>query len=232
MTGRFFKQAGVSAGEGGFAVTLDARPLKTPAKAPFRVPSRNLAEVAAAEWNAQADTIKPETMPITRLINVALDHTPRARAKMTAQIGKFAETDLLCHRAKKPAALVERQARLWDPLLAWADTHLEASLIAAPGVLPHGQPEGALTALAARAAALDDFRLTGLAHAAGLAGSAVVAFALAEQQIAGPEAFEAASLDDLFQLETWGEDAEARQRLNNQKAEYAALERFFASLIS
>ncbi|MES1203584.1 MAG: ATPase, partial [Pseudomonadota bacterium] len=97
---------------------------------------------------------------------------------------------------------------------------------------PHGQPEGALTALAARAAALDDFRLTGLAHGAGLAGSAVVAFAMLEQQIAGAEAFGAASLDDLFQLETWGEDAEARQRLNNQQVEYEALERFFTALNS
>ncbi|MES1203585.1 MAG: ATP12 family chaperone protein, partial [Pseudomonadota bacterium] len=115
MTGRFFKQASVSAGEGGFVVTLDARPLKTPAKAPFRVPALKLAEAAAAEWNAQIDAIRPETMPITRLINVALDHTPRTRAEMAAQIGKFGETDLLCHRATKPAALVERQARLWDP---------------------------------------------------------------------------------------------------------------------
>jgi chaperone required for assembly of F1-ATPase len=204
--------------------------LRTPAKALFVTPTSALAEEAASEWNAQVGAIKPETMPLTRLINVALDHTPRARDEMAVQLAKFGETDLLCHRADKPASLSERQAQLWDPLLAWADTHLEASLIAAPGIFAHGQPKGALAALAKRAAALDNFRLTGLAHAAGLAGSSVVAFAMTEGRIGAAEAFEAAALDDLFQLETWGEDEEARERLNNQQAEYLALERFFRAL--
>jgi chaperone required for assembly of F1-ATPase len=149
---------------------------------------------------------------------------------MAAHLAKYAETDLLCHRADKPASLSERQAQLWDPLLAWADTHLEASLIAAPGIFAHGQPKGALAALASRAASLDDFRLTGLAHAAGLAGSSVLAFALTEGKISAVQAFEAAALDYLFQLETWGEDEEARERLNYQQAEYVALERFFRAL--
>ncbi len=179
MIERFFKAATVDPIEGGFGVLLDGRKLRTPAKAPFLAPTSALAEAAASEWNAQVGAIQPETMPLTRLINVALDHTPHARVEMAAHLAKFAETDLLCHRADKPASLCERQAQLWDPLLAWADTHLEASLIAAPGVFAHGQPQGALTALATRAAALDDFRLTGLAHAAGLAGSSVIRFALA-----------------------------------------------------
>jgi chaperone required for assembly of F1-ATPase len=204
--------------------------LRTPAKAWFVTPTRALAEASAAEWNAQGDSIAPETMPLTRLINVALDRTPHARAEMAAQVARFGETDLLCHRAEKPGSLFDRQAQLWDPLLAWADTHLEASLIAAPGIFAHGQPKGALAALAARAAALDDFRLTGLAHAAGLAGSAIIAFALAEGRVDAANAFEAAALDYVFQLETWGEDKEARERLDNQLAEYLALERFFRAL--
>lgn len=210
---------------------LDGRPLRTPGKTSFATPTQALAEAAAAEWNAQSGALRPETMPLTRLINVALDHTPGARAEMAAQIGKFGETDLLCHRADQPPSLAERQAEAWDPLLAWADTHLGASLLAAPGVLAHDQPEGALTALAGRAAKLDDFRLTGLAHAAGLTGSAVLAFALAEGLLDAQQAFGAAALDDLYLLETWGEDAEARERLDNQQAEYRALEAFFRALL-
>lgn len=230
MSARFYKQAGIAEAKGGFIVTLDGWSLRTPAKAPLVAPKRALAQLAADEWNAQAEAIKPETMPITRLINVALDFTPGARADMAATIGKFGQTDLLCHRAEQPPSLAERQAKAWDGLLAWADTHLGASLIAAPGIFAHEQPEGALAALASRAAALDDFRLTGLAHAAGLAGSAVLAFAIAEGNITPDAAFAAAAVDDLYQLETWGEDDEARERLNNQRTEYEALGRFFGAL--
>ncbi len=230
MSLRFYKQAGVAEAKGGFIVTLDGRSLRTPSKAPLIAPRRALAQMAADEWGAQGETLRPETMPITRLINVAIDFTPGARAEIAAQIGKFGETDLLCHRAEQPPSLAERQAKVWDGLLAWADTQLGASLIAAPGVFAHQQPEGALAALAKRAAALDDFRLTGLAHAAGLAGSAVLAFAIAEAKVSPEAAFAAAALDDLYQLETWGEDAEARERLNNQQAEFEALARFFLAL--
>jgi chaperone required for assembly of F1-ATPase len=230
MSARFYKQAAVAEAKGGFIVTLDGRSLRTPAKAPLVAPKRALAQLAADEWSAQGETLKPETMPITRLINVAIDFTPGARAELAATIGKFGQTDLLCHRADQPPSLAERQAKAWDGLLAWADTHLGASLIAAPGIFAHRQPEGALAALASRAAALDVFRLTGLAHAAGLAGSAVLAFAIAEGKLSPEAAFLAAALDDLYQIETWGEDAEARERLNNQRAEYEALARFFLAL--
>lgn len=230
MTARFYKTADVAPCGAGFAVTLDGRALKTPAKAPFVTPTRRLAEAAAAEWRAQSDVVKPETMPLTRLANVALDHTARARADIAAQIARFGETDLLCHRADQPASLADRQAGLWDPLLGWADTELGVSLVAGPGIFAHDQPAGALAQLAARALGLDDFRLTGLARAAGLAGSAIIAFALTEGRLSGRQAFEAAALDDLYQLEVWGEDAEARARLDNQEAELLAIEHFFIAL--
>jgi chaperone required for assembly of F1-ATPase len=230
MSTRFYKQAGIAEAKGGFTVTLDGRSLRTPAKAPLVAPKRALAQLAADEWSEQGETLKPETMPITRLINVAIDFTPGARAEMAATIGKFGQTDLLCHRAEQPPSLAERQAKAWDGLLAWADTHLGASLIAAPGIFAHRQPEGALAALASRAGALDDFRLTGLSYGAGLAGSAVLAFAIAEAKVSPEAAFAAAALDDLYQLEVWGEDDEARERLNNQRAEYEALARFFSAL--
>lgn len=226
---RFYKSVEVAQQGEGFAVTLDARTLRTPAKAVFVLPTQALAAACAAEWDAQRDTIRPETMPLTRLVHVAIDHAGRTRTELARSIAKFGETDLLCHRAER-GPLERCQAGAWDPLVAWADEALGARLNIAKGVIAVAQPAASLAALATRAEGEDHFRLTGVAHAAGLAGSAVIAFALREGRLSGQAAFEAAALDDLYQLETWGEDEEARQRLNNQRAEFLALEQFFAAL--
>lgn len=227
---KFYKQVAVAEHADGFTVTLDGRTLKTPGKRVFVLPTRALAEACTAEWDRQVKFIRAETMPLTRLCNVAIDHTHKARAELAAQVAKFGETDLLSHRAEGPGSLVRRQAAAWDPLLAWSAETLGASLRAGGGILALEQKPEALAALEGYAARLDDFRLTGLAHAAGLATSAVIACAMAAGRLTGAEAFAAAALDDLYQLETWGEDEEARQRLNNQRAEYDALEQFFAAL--
>lgn len=226
---RFYKTAGVAQLGEGFAVTLDGRTLRTPAKAMFVAPTQMLAAACAAEWDAQQDTIRAETMPLTRLVHVAIDHAARSRSDLARSIAKFGETDLLCHRAER-GPLKIRQAAAWGPLLVWAEETLGAPLNVVTGVIAVAQPAESLVALAARAEREDDFRLTGVAHAAGLAGSAVIAFALRQGRLNGQAAFETAALDDLYQLETWGEDEEARQRLNNQHAEFLALEQFFAAL--
>jgi chaperone required for assembly of F1-ATPase len=227
---RFYKTVDLVERDGRFGIALDGRPLRAPSRQVFATPTRALAALCAGEWDAQDGVLRPETMPLTRLANVAIDHAPRVRGDFVAQISQFAETDLICHRADRPAVLADRQAAAWNPLLDWAGERLGARLTVAAGVIAQVQPRAALDAIAARAVALDDFRLTGLAHAAGLAGSAVIGLALAERRLDGQGAFAAAALDDLYQLETWGEDGEARQRLNNQRLEFAALEQFFAAL--
>ncbi len=226
---RFYNSVGVAPRDGGFVVTLDGRTLRTPGKAILSLPTEALGAACAAEWQAQGATIQPETMPLTRLVHVAIDHAARARSELVRSIAKFGETDLLCHRADR-GPLATRQAAAWDPLLAWAGATLGAPLHVVTGIIAAAQPAESLAAFVARAGNEDDFRLTGLAHAAGLAGSAVIAFALREGQINAQRAFEAAVLDDLYQLETWGEDDEARQRLNNQRAEFLTLEQFFSAL--
>ncbi len=227
---RFYKEAGVKEDGGAFGVTLDGRVLRTPKKQLMAAPTRALAALAAAEWAAQLEVIRAETMPITRLINVALDFTPGARAEMAATVARYGETDLLCHRAGHPASLVDRQRKHWDGLLDWAASALGAPLVCAEGLIAVEQPGASLDALRTNAEALDDFALTGLAHATGVAGSAVLGFALQRGKIGAQAAFEASSLDELHQLETWGEDEEARARLENLRAELEALERFFAAL--
>lgn len=215
---------------GGYTVTLDGRSLRTPGRLVFAVPTWALAEACAAEWAGQEAQIQPASMPLTRLANVAIERTPPTRDAIVANVAKYAETDLLCHRADAPARLVERQAAAWDPLLAWAADALNLRLYASAGIMIDPRNFETQQVVATAAAALDDFRLTGLAHATGLSGSCVIGLALAHGRLSGPEAAGAASLDDEWSLETWGEDAEARRRLAAQAAEFTALGAYFAAL--
>ena len=227
---RFYKEASIAERAGAFTVLLDGRPLRTPKTAALALPTRALAVAVAAEWNAQEVAILAHSMPVTRLTNVALDFTGDVRAEAEAGVVKYGETDLLCHRAPDPAPLIARENEAWDPLLAWAERDLGVRLTKIVGILPQTQPPAALAALAAAVRPLDDFALTGLAHGAGLARSAIIAFALARRAISAADAFAAATLEEHYQLEVWGEDREARERLDNLRAEFEALETFFAAL--
>jgi chaperone required for assembly of F1-ATPase len=208
---RFYAVASVS--QDGYGVLLDARTLRTPAGNVFRAPNKALATAVAAEWQAQGVSIAPAAMPLTQLAFAALDVGAAARAERIAYVCKFAETDLCCHRAEAPAELVVRQSATWDPLVDWGVRALGVRLKVVAGVLPAAADAGALTALTAHAEGLDDFRLAALAHAAGLTGSALVAFALVRGEIDAEATFAAAALDELWSLEHWGEDEEARGKL-------------------
>ncbi len=227
---RFYKEAAAAPQPGGHAVLIDGRQLRTPAKQPFLAPTAALAEACAAEWRAQGAAVKPETMPLTKLVNVALDHTPRTRPRIVESIAGYAATDLVCHRADKPAALVEKQAQAWDPLVAWAREALGAPLNVVTGVIAIDQPDEAREAFAASADACDDFALTALARAVGMAGSGVIGIALARGHLDSEAAWRTSCLDDFWQLEQWGEDFIARQRLDALKAEFDLLGAYFAAL--
>jgi chaperone required for assembly of F1-ATPase len=220
---RFYKEACAA----DRVVMLDGRPLNTPGRNPFAPPTQALAEACALEWAVQGDVIRPETMPLTRLCNVAIDRTPLARPELVAAIAKHGQTDLLCHRAEAPAALVAAQAGAWDPWLQWAAEALSFTPEIVAGVRA---ARNDVTPLALAAHAMDDFLLTGLAHGVGLAGSAILSFALARGAMTGAEVFEAAMLDELYQLKAWGEDEAARARLAHIAAEFETLERFVAAL--
>lgn len=225
---RFYKAA--RAADDGPGVMLDERRLRTPKGAPFAAPTAALADAIAAEWDAQGEHIVPARMPLTQFAFAAIDHTPERRDALVEHVAKYGETDLVSHRADAPATLVARQARHWDPIAAWGARELGVALPVAVGVTPTRPDAAVIDTLRSHAAALDDFRLTGLAQATGLSGSALTAFALARGELDAARAFEAAFLDDLYQLETWGEDAEGRARVERARAEFAALETFFRAL--
>ncbi len=228
---KFFKVAQATARDGGYGVALDGRGLRTPGGGAFVVPSELLADACAREWDAQQTVIQPHTMPLTRLVNVALDHAEANRAELVNHLRGYAATDLVAHRADRPPSLTARQGKHWDPLVAWAKSELGATLPLA-GLIAAQPDQASLDHVAAAASALDNFALTGVAHGAAVAGSAVIGFALQRGRLDGREAFEAACLDDLYSLETWGEDEAARERLEQIYLEFLALQIYFAALKS
>jgi chaperone required for assembly of F1-ATPase len=225
---RFYTNATVA--DDGVGVMLDARRLKTARGNAFAAPTRALAEAMAVEWGAQGEFIAPSTMPLTQLAFTAIDHTPNRHDDLVAYIAKFGETDLVCHRAASPPPLVARQSTMWDPIVVWAAHDLGVVLPVVTGVVAAAVPAESTETLAAHAAALDDFQLTALAQATGLAGSVLIAFALLRQRIDAESAFALAALDDLWSQEQWGEDAEAQDRLDSHRAEFENIARFVASL--
>jgi chaperone required for assembly of F1-ATPase len=223
---RVYKSVKTQAVEDGWGVTLDGRPLRTPAKRELRVPSEGLASAIAAEWDAQDPDIRPETMPLTRLATTAIDRTAEKRAEIAADVANYAGTDLVCYRADHPPALAARQEAAWQPLIDWAAGRYDAGLAVTSGIVPITQSQASLKIFAGVVAALDDFRLTAIQAATAACGSLVIALALYERRIDADAAFAASQLDETFQIEAWGEDAEATQRRAALAADIQATARF------
>jgi chaperone required for assembly of F1-ATPase len=227
---RVYKYVATRAVDSAWGVTLDGRPLRTPAKLDLCVPSEALAAAIAAEWDAQAPDIRPETMPLTRLAATAIDRTAAERDKIVAEVANYAGTDLVCYRAEHPPALAARQEAVWQPLLDWAAGRYDAGLAVTAGIVPLAQSPASLKAYAGVVAAFDDFRLTGLQATTGACGSLVIALALYEGRLDAEAAFAASQLDETFQIEAWGEDAEATKRREALAADIAAAARFLELL--
>jgi len=196
----------------------------------FKAPTRALAEAVAREWEAQGERIAPVAMPLTQLAFAAIDWTPQSRDELARYVAAYAETDLCCHRTDRPAELIARQAAAWDPLVAFGAEALDVALPVVTGVIAAPADAATLARVRGHAEALDDGRLTVLAQAVGLAGSALIGFALLAGRLNAEQAFQAAALDTLWSLEHWGEDAEARAKLDTQRAEFENITRFIAAL--
>jgi len=231
VTKRFYKQVAVTIVEdGGHGIALDGRPIRTPGGAPLTAPTAALAEAIAAEWAAQDDEIRPLTMPMMRLAATAIDRIGKERAAIVDQIAAYGGSDLLCYRAESPASLIERQATLWQPLLDWAAEAHGARLVVTRGITHVAQDQAALDALRAAVDDLDDCRLAAVSHFTATCGSLVIALAIAARHIGAAEATAASQLDEEWQAEQWGEDAEATERHGNLAREIADAARFMELL--
>lgn len=227
---RFWETVDVAEGEGGWSVTLDGRTPKTPAGAKLTLPTGAAARLVADEWAAQGEFLDPATMPATRLASTAIDRVSQVREAVADEVAAFAGSDLLCYLADHPTALAVEQAREWTPWRDWAAIELGVHLEAVEGIIHRAQDPGAIARARELALRLDDFALTGLAMAAPLLGSAVLALALQRGVIGGEAAFELSRLDEAFQERQWGVDAEAAERTAARRAEAALLERWFRAL--
>src|SRR5579864_8386893 len=216
--------------DGGWGVALDGRPMRTPGKNELVLPSEALAAAIAAEWHAQRDEIRPATMPLSRLAATAIDRTTAQRDLIVAETANYADTDQVCYRADHPPALAARQHAVWQQLIDWAAGRYGAALVVTSGVIPARQPSATLSAFGAIVAAQDDFRLTALHTLTATCGSLVIALALLEGRLDAASAFAASQLDETFQIEAWGEDAEAAARRRNIAADIEAAARFLALL--
>lgn len=227
---RFYKEASIRRGDGGDEVLLDERPVKTPSRRLLALPSAALAEAVAAEWNSQGEEVRPGTMPLTGLANAAIDRAATDKEGFAATLAAYGETDLLCYRAEGPAALVERQSRLWDPILGWARRRFDIEFEIVTGIIHRPQPRHTVERLRHAVAVRDPFELAALSPLVTIAGSLVLALALAEEAIGLGQAWAAATLDESWQAEQWGEDSEAAERLEARRAEFAAAHRFLRLL--
>jgi chaperone required for assembly of F1-ATPase len=215
---RFYKNAHVDRDEGAFAVRLDGRAVRTPARHVLEAPAQVLADAIAAEWNAQDEAVDPARMPLTRLANSIIDGVAEAPAAVAAEIERYLASDLIVYRAPGPERLVERQAQVWDPLLDWARASLGADFVIAKGVNFVVQPAAALKAAGA-AIPRDPWRLGALSTVTTLTGSALIALALLCARLSVEEAWMAAHVDEDWNMERWGADAIALERREKQFAE-------------
>ena len=224
---RFWTQTHVEPAEDGFSVSLDARPLRTPSKVPLILPTRALADLIAAEWQAQTGKVDPRVMPMTRMANSAIDKVRHQHAEVATLLAAYGETDLLCHRATAPDALIARQAAAWDPVLDWAARSLDIRLRAVPGVMPVPQDSVGLARLHARIGAMDAFSLTGFHDLVSLSGSLILGFGAALGAYTPETAWTLSRIDDDWQLEVWGHDDDAVATGRLKEAAFLDAARFY-----
>lgn len=223
---RIYDQAAAAPSDDGFAIQLDGRTVKTPARNTLTVPSAAVADAIVQEWMAQGEHVDHQTMPMTRFANTALDNVRGREDEIVTEIAAFAGNDLLCYRGETPESLVRVQCEAWDPVLEWAVDSLNARFTLAAGVIHVPQPESAMIATRKAIEAFDAFGLTGLHNMTTLSGSAILALATAHEFIEPQDAWVRAHVDEDWQISQWGPDEEAAERRAFREGEFLSAYRF------
>lgn len=227
---RFWSSVEVTQDEGGWGISLDGRRVRTPARAALTVPTDALAKAIAEEWSAAADEIDPRAMPLTGLANAAIDRVAPDKNAFALGLARYAEADLACYRSEWPPELVERQAKSWDLLLAWGRRRFDADFATTSSLMHVPQPPASIERLAHAVAALEPFQLAGLSPLITVGGSLLAALATFEGAISAEAAWQAVSVDDRWQLEQWGSDADAKLALETRRRDFFAAAKFLELL--
>lgn len=228
---RFWNAATVEQTDDGFAVLLDGRSVKTPAKAALIVPSKALAEKIASEWDAQEGDVNPEIMPFTRAANAAIDKVTLQFVEVADLIAAYGENDLLCYRAAIPQELVDRQAAAWDPILDWANDVYGVRLATGQGVMHIAQPPSAIERLTQEVHALSPFQLTAFHDLVSLTGSLVLGFAIVNNRLGADAAWDVSRIDEIWQAEHWGQDEEALDLAETKRQALLSAAEFYANCV-
>ncbi len=228
---RFYKEASAGETAVGFALLLDGKQAKTPARRSLVLPSLALANAVAAEWNALVEFIDPSQLPLTKLANLSIDAIADAPEPVVAEIVQYAGTDLVFYRASEPEDLVAAQNEKWNPVIAWAEAKLGTRFILAEGIVHAKQSDAALEKVREAAEALPrPFVLAAAASATNLSGSALIALALANGALSGDEAWNAAHVDEQWNISQWGEDSDAQRRFAARHVEFTAAAKMLSLL--
>jgi chaperone required for assembly of F1-ATPase len=220
---RFYKEASVAEAVDGLALLLDGKQAKTPARRSLVLPNLPLANAVAAEWNALNEFIDPSLLPLTKLANLAIDAIADSPEPVVAEIVQYAGTDLVFYRAGEPADLVAAQNEKWNPMIAWAENKFGTRFVLAEGIVHAKQSDAALKKVHEAAEALPrPFALGAVASATNLSGSALIALALADGALSGDEAWNAAHVDEQWNISQWGEDSDAQRRFAARHVEFTA----------
>lgn len=224
---RFWKTADIRPQDGGWEVVLDDRPLRTPGKHPLILPTERLARAIAVEWDAQLEVINPNTMPLTRAANSAIEKVAPQFDGVAAMLAEYGGTDLLCYRAEQPQELVQMQAEGWDDLIDWSATELQAPLRITHGVIPVPQDRDSLHRLRAHIDELDVFGLTALHDLVTLPGSLILGLAVIRGRLSAEESHRLSRIDEAYQAGVWGQDEEAQTVAANRRDAMLVAEQFW-----
>lgn len=224
---RFWTEAKTERTNGGFAILLDSRPVRTPAKQSLVVPTEALAAAIAKEWQAQEGEVDPNAMPFTRTANSAIDKVAAQQGQVADMLAAYGDSDLLCYRAQSPEALVKRQAQCWDPALDWAARVLGARLTPTTGLIHVAQPPEALQALSKHVHRLTHFELAAFHDLVTLTGSLILGFAAARAWRDGDAIWEISRIDEIWQAEQWGQDEEAAALADSKRRAFLTALKFF-----
>jgi len=227
---RFWQRATVVQQGDGWGISLDGRPVRTPARALLVLSTETLANAIASEWNRVGEKIDSSALPLTGLANAAIDRVAPERENFAAILANYAQGDLTCYRAESPSALVDRQAEQWDPILAWARRRFDVDFVTTTGLMHVPQPAATVDRLSHALSVPDPFSLAGLSPLVTIGGSLLAALAVLEKAMTAHDAWTAVSVDDCWQLEQWGSDAEAEAALENRRADFMAAASLLALL--
>ncbi|ATX65199.1 ATP12 family chaperone protein [Roseinatronobacter bogoriensis] len=227
---RFWAQAEVCAAEGGFTVTLDGRPVKTPGKAVLVVPTEAVAALIAAEFQAQDKVLDPNAMPITRAANSAIDKVAVARAEVTELFAAYGDSDLVCYRAEGPEALIAREARAWDPLVDWAAHRYGLRPNVRTGIVHAAQPSALLESMRSDVEGLSVFELTAFHDLVSMTGSLIIALAVLDRFDTPEALWDASRVDEEWQAEQWGRDEIADALTAGRKQAFLDAARLYFAL--